>query len=382
MNFKKVYLFLISAMIVTVMSTACGIIGGGKTYKIGLLSPQTGPIAVYAPGFEDSANVAIAELNENEDGDVFELIVADSGCDGTQAATSAQTIIDAGAIGIVGAACSGATLGAIAVASEAGVPMVSYASTSPAVTTASDSGYLFRVVPSDAQQAIALTDVVAAGGSSNPAVLYMTNDYGSGLGDNFQSNWSGSVCTQVAYDPTEGSYDASTLAQAVVDGGCDSALLISYATDGAAIVEALKSQGFSGTIYGADGIADAAFEQAFTDASAVSGIIATKPRPGESSTAQSTFDSAYSAAGGDAEGIYTHETYDAVKIIARAATADKDENLRDDIVSVGSNYDGASGVHTFDSNGDVAGTGYEVCEFAPAFSCSRIWTATGGLSDK
>ena len=68
MNFKKIYLFLISAMIVTVMSTACGIIGGGETYKIGLLSPQTGPIAVYAPGFEDSANVAIAELNENEDG--------------------------------------------------------------------------------------------------------------------------------------------------------------------------------------------------------------------------------------------------------------------------------------------------------------------------
>ena len=378
MNYKNLFL-LISLSALALALTACGI-GGGKTYKIGLLSPQTGPIAVYAPGFQDAANVAIAELNDNEDGNVFELVIQDSGCDGTQAATATQTLVDSGVVGIVGAACSGATLGAIAVASEAGIPMVSYASTSPAVTTASDNGYLFRVVPSDAQQAIALTDVVSGAGDSNPAILYMTNDYGSGLADNFQANWSGSACTTNAYDPTEGSYDASTIAQSVIDAGCDSAVLVSYATDGASIVEALKSQGFEGTIYGADGIADAAFVEAFTDASAVTGIVATKPRPGKDSTAKSTFDSAYEAAGGNAEGIYTGETYDAVKIVAHAALEGGD-NIRADISTIGTGYDGASGVHTFDSNGDVAGTGYEVCNFDPAFSCSRVWTAESGLSN-
>ena len=378
MNYKNLFL-LISLSALALALTACGI-GGGKTYKIGLLSPQTGPIAVYAPGFQDAANVAIAELNDNEDGNVFELVIQDSGCDGTQAATATQTLVDSGVVGIVGAACSGATLGAIAVASEAGIPMVSYASTSPAVTTASDNGYLFRVVPSDAQQAIALTAVVSDAGDSNPAILYMTNDYGSGLADNFQANWSGSACTTNAYDPTEGSYDASTIAQSVIDAGCDSAVLVSYATDGASIVEALKSQGFEGTIYGADGIADAAFVEAFTDASAVTGIVATKPRPGKDSTAKSTFDTAYKAAGGNTEGIYTGETYDAVKIVAHAALEGGD-NIRADIKTIGSGYDGASGVHTFDSNGDVAGTGYEVCNFDPAFSCSRVWTAESGLSN-
>ena len=184
MNYKKIFL-LISLSALALALTACG---GGETYKIGLLSPQTGPIAVYAPGFQDAANVAIAELNDNEDGNVFELVIQDSGCDGTQAATATQTLVDSGVVGIVGAACSGATLGAIAVASEAGIPMVSYASTSPAVTTASDNGYLFRVVPSDAQQAIALTAVVSDAGDSNPAILYMTNAYGSGVADNFQAN--------------------------------------------------------------------------------------------------------------------------------------------------------------------------------------------------
>jgi len=373
---------LLILSIVALASIACS--SGSETVKIGLLSPQTGPIAQYAPGFEDAGKVAIAELNETHGGDfVFELIVADSGCDGTQAATSAQTLIDSGVSAIVGAACSGATLGAIAVAAPAGVPMVSYASTSPAITTAEDNGHLFRVVPSDAQQAVALTAVVAATTASNPAVLYMSNDYGSGLGDNFDTNWSGSICTKVAYDPAEGKYDASALAQSAIDGGCDSILLISYATDGAAIMEALLAQGFSGNIFGADGVADAAFTSAFTDTTAVDGLVATKPRPGEDSTAKGSFESAYKAAGGADGAIYTGETYDAIKIAAAAIVSDPDGDIVAALKKTGVNYVGASGTHTFDTNGDVLGTGYEVCEFdGTDFSCPRIWTADGGLVTK
>ena len=362
---------------------ACG--GGSQSVKIGLLSPQTGPIAQYAPGFEDAGNVAIAELNATHDGDfVFELIVADSGCDGTQAATSAQTLLDSGVTAIVGAACSGATTAAVAVASAAGIPMVSYASTSPALTTIDDNGYFFRVVPSDAQQAVALVQVASAAGAKNPAVLYMTNDYGAGLGDNFASNWSGSTCTSVGYDPSEGSYDASSMAQSVIDGGCDSVLLMSYATDGAAIMEALSAQGFSGTIIGADGLADAAFIESFSDTAAVNGLIATRPRPGQDSAAKSSFEAAYAAAGGADGAIYTGETYDAIKLTAAAIVSDPDgENILAALNSTGTNYAGASGVHTFDSAGDVLGTGYEVCQFdGTAFSCPRVWTADGGLAGK
>ncbi len=350
-------------------------------FKIGMLSPQTGPIAQYAPGFEDAAKIAIADLNAGHEGDFgFELIIMDTGCDGTQAATSAQTLIDSGVYAIVGAACSGATLGAIAVAAPAGVPMISYASTSPAVTTADDNGHLFRVVPSDAQQAVALTTVVSSEGLSNPAVLYMTNDYGSGLGDNFSANWSGEVCTSVGYDPAEGKYNATTLAWSVIDGGCDSVLLMSYATDGAAIMEALSAQGFSGSVFGADGVADATFTKSFTDVSAVDGLIATRPRPGADSSAKSDFDAAYVAAGGADGAIYTGEAYDAVSIIGAALVSTGAGSLIDSIKNIGLNYVGASGTHTFDAAGDVLGTGYEVCEFfGNDFSCPSTWTADKGL---
>ena len=55
---SKIYL-LMMALVASFLLASCGIVGGGTTtVKIGLLSPQTGPIAVYAPGFEDAANVA------------------------------------------------------------------------------------------------------------------------------------------------------------------------------------------------------------------------------------------------------------------------------------------------------------------------------------
>ena len=368
---------LTTVLALGLVSVACG--GGSETVSIGMLSPQTGPIAQFAPGFDTAGEVAIAELNETHTGNyVFELIVGDSGCDGTTAATAAQTLVDSGVSVIVGAACSGATTAAINVAAPAGIPMISYASTSPALTGISD--YFFRVVPSDAQQAVALIDVASAAGVSKPAVLYMTNDYGSGLGDNFMKDWPGDVCTKQAYDPAEGKYDAAALAQSVTDGGCDSVLLMSYSTDGAAIVEALSSQGFTGDIIGADGVADANFVNDFTDASAVDGLIATKPRPGKDSSAKATFESAFKDAGGAADGaIYTHETYDAIKMAAAAIIAGGD--IKGAVAATGVKYDGASGLHTFDG-GDVIGTGYEVCQFTGTnFSCPRIWTQDGGLAD-
>ena len=351
------------------------------TVKIGLLSPITGPIAVYAPGFAGSANVAISELNAANDAYEFELVVGDSGCDGTTAASAAQTLIDAGVVGIAGAACSGATLGAIEVAKAASTPMVSYASTSPAVTDHADDGYLFRVVPSDAQQGQAMAAVAAAESFSNVALIYMTNDYGAGLADAFEASWNETLCVKVGYD--QDATDFTSTVQQVADGGCGSVVSVTYATDGAGIVEEMAAQGVDVSFLGADGIADLAFVGEFSDASAVAGVMATKPSPGSDSAEKAAFEAAYTAAGGNASllGIYTSETYDAVNIIAAAAMADSDGDLRDDIAAVGTNYAGASGVHTFMATGDVVGSGYLVCLFwsSTNLDCGKSWNPADGL---
>ena len=106
--------------------------------KIGMLSPRTGPISVFSNQYEAAANLAVGILNRSQAVYNFELVVGDSGCDGAKAAISASELIDEGVVGIVGAACSGATMGAIQVAAPAGIPMVSYASTSSTITYVDD----------------------------------------------------------------------------------------------------------------------------------------------------------------------------------------------------------------------------------------------------
>ena len=57
------------------------------------------------------------DLNAMGDDYVFEVIEADSGCDGQMAGTATQSLVDAGVVAVAGAACSGASMGANAVLS-------------------------------------------------------------------------------------------------------------------------------------------------------------------------------------------------------------------------------------------------------------------------
>jgi len=357
------------------------------TTKIGLLNPLTGPIAVYAPPFTVAAQMAIADLNAAAASVgvdmTFELIEADSGCDGTVAGPAAQSLVDAGVVGVAGAACSGASMAANAVLSAAGVVQVSYASTNPGLSDAEAYPGFWRVVPSDAIQGPAMSDMATAAGASNPALIHMTNDYGSGLADAFEGAWgTDNLCTKIGYEDTQTDFAAEV--QAIADAGCGSIVMVSYSTDGAAILETAAVLGVSLPTFGADGIADAAFLEDFSVPAIANGVTATKPRAGSSA---GDFVDECSMDETCAGGIYTAETYDAVMMIGQAAMHENGANMASHLSMTGVDYAGASGTHTFLSNGDVAGAGYDICEFEALsstdiyFNCMQWWSAIDGIQD-
>ena len=349
------------------------------THKIGLLNPITGPIAQYAPPFTYAAQQAISDLNAIDTSVQFELVEADSGCSADLAATSAQTLVDAGVVGVAGAACSGASTAANAVLNAAGVVQVSYASTSPALT--GTDGF-WRVVPSDEIQGPAMKDMMDAAGATNPAVLHMTNDYGSGLATAFENAWgTDNICKTIGYEET--TTDFTTQIQAVADNSCSSVVMVSYAADGAAILEQMAGAGVSLPVFGADGIADAAFLTSFSAPAATNGVQATRPLGG---TSTGDFNDRCAAnTDSCAGGIYTSETYDAVMMIGKAAAMEAGANMSTHLNMVGTNYAGATGELTFDANGDVPGFGYELCQFDAIsstdvfFSCRNTWALTDPL---
>jgi len=363
----------------------------GMTVSIGFLNPMTGPIAVYAPGFGVAANVALGMMNIAgwNSGLQFEMVMVDSGCSGDVAAAGAQTLLDAGVVGVVGAACSGATMAANAVLGAAGIPMISYASTNPSLSDVTAYPDFFRVVPSDAIQGPALADVVTADSGSDVALLYMTNDYGSGLADSFAAAWEGAgntLCASIGYEDT--ATDFTSQVNAVVNNNCGSVMLISYAADGAAIVEELAAQSFSGQIFGGDGIAEEGLCASMADPSLCDGIVATKPAAPTPNERSMAFAAICGSIPDCADGIYTAEAFDAMIIMGYSVFAQLSSpgaTLSQMIGAVGQGFVGASGVHTFAANGDVGGSGYCVGTFsmvngAPSYDCTRSWTLSGGVS--
>ena len=363
----------------------------GATVKIGFLNDATGPIAVYGSGFVAASQIALGLANTigYSNGVQFELVYADSGCDGDMGGDAAQALVDAGVWGAVGAACSGASMGANAILSAAGIPQVSYASTSPALTDATAYPGFFRVVPSDAFQGAVVADVMTADSQDNVAVVHMTNAYGAGLADAFVANMDAAhVCTQVGYEET--ATDFSVMAQAVIDAGCTSVLLVSYASDGAGIIEELAGLGYDGAIYGADGIAEEGLAAGMSDTTLVDGIIATKPAAaGDPGMVALVFAALCAQSADCAGGIYTAEAFDAVTIVAFAAftaLATPGLDAGSAVMGTGQGWNGASGTISFLANGDVPAAGFCIGEFSTAtdgtvsYDCARSWDPVNGIT--
>ncbi len=364
----------------------------GATVKIGFLNDASGPIAVYGPGFVAASQIAVglANIIGYSNGVQFEIVYADSGCDGTMAATAAQALIDAGVWGAVGAACSGASMGANALLSAAGIPQVSYASTSPALSDASAYPGFFRVVPSDAFQGSVVAEVMAADGMDNVAVVHMTNAYGSGLADAFVANMdSSAICSQIGYEET--TTDFTSIVSSVMNDGCTSVMMVSYASDGAALIEEMASQGYTGAIYGADGIAEEGLAADMSDKSLVDGVIATKPAAAGGMSEVGYVFAAMCAQSPDcAGGIYTAEAFDAVTIVAFAAftalaNPGLDANMA--VMGTGQQWNGASGTISFADNGDVPAAGFCIGEFSHdattdtvSYDCTRNWDPVNGIT--
>jgi len=358
-------------------------------YKIGLLYDSTGGIANFAPAFNFAVAEAFNDLNAQSTTVGFDMVYGDTQCNEQAAATAAQALVDSGVIGVAGAACSDATKGANSILSQTNIPMVSFASTSPSLSDATAYPNFFRVVPSDAIQGQAMAAVVSNAGVMNPYVAHMQNSYGSGLADGFETAFladsDNSLCGKQGYNEEEFS-DPGAIIQAISDAGdCDGVVLASYSADGATIIQAMAYQSISLPTFAGDGMAGTAALTAFSIPAASNGLVTTSPRAGAST---GDFPATCAADAVCDAGIFTSEAYDAVMIIGAAAGHESGANMATHLSMEGSGdgYSGASGTHVFLANGDVAGSGYDVCGFhhiptyGEYYNCEHVWTATDGLA--
>jgi len=356
--------------------------------KIGALMSLTGDLQAFGEAHLDGIKMAVDEANQAGGilGGEVELAVGDTQTAPQPAIDAAQKLVNVeGVAGLIGALSSGVTIPvAKSVTSQAGVPQISGASTSPVITALEDDGYLFRTVPSDAFQGVALSEVAQGGDFQKLAVMYVNNDYGEGLAQSFADAFEaagGTVTGSLPFEKQKASYRGEL--QQLSEGGPEGLVLIAYPESGSTILRQSLEEGYFDRFLFTDGMKAPEIVDAI-GAQYLDGSLGTVPQARTDSEAHQTFVGAYEARFGEAPPKpFIDTTYDATMVlllaIEHAGSADG-AAIRDALHEVANppgtqilpgewdkakkalaagediDYVGASGNIDFDDNGDVAGS--------------------------
>lgn len=164
----------------TTTTTVAPRLGDGQL-TIGMLLPITG--SSIGTAMIEGVEEVIAEINDTGGvlGSPIELIVVDEGNSVSSARIGIDTLTEAGVDAIIGPASSLVALGALERAIEADVLICSPSATALALDEYPDDGLLFRTIPSDSLQAVAIAREAERTGANTVAIGYLDDPYGRGL---------------------------------------------------------------------------------------------------------------------------------------------------------------------------------------------------------
>jgi branched-chain amino acid transport system substrate-binding protein len=393
LNLKNTLALAVAASTLAVAAPA---IAQDTGATIGFIGGFTGPIESLTPPIFAGAELVVKQINEQGGilGGELKLISADGACDATAAAAAADKVINTdNVVGIVGALCTGETIGAFNGSGLSGnVVFISPASSAPALTTLEDNDLVYRTTPSDALQGVKLAELLLAKGVKDVAITYVNNDYGKGFADALSAAYTaggGTVAANVAHEEGKADYRAElgnlTASQNLV------ILAYANASGNTVLRQAVESGNF--TLYvGGDGMVGDDLLSGI-DAAAVEGLIATRAGA-PAGTATTTYNDLATAAGIEANATYAPQAYDAAFLLALAieknGSASRDglsAALREvasapgekilpgewtkavELIKAGTDidYEGAGGALDFDEAGDVDGIIVELAVEGGAF---------------
>jgi branched-chain amino acid transport system substrate-binding protein len=371
------------AVAATTLAAAAPALAQDAGATIGFIGGFTGPIESLTPPIFAGAELVVSQVNEQGGilGGDLTLVSADGACDATAAAAAADRVINTdNVVAVVGALCTGETIGAFNGSGLSGnVVFISPASSAPALTTLEDNDLVYRTTPSDALQGEKMAALLLAKGVQDIAITYVNNDYGKGFADALAAAYEaggGTIAANVAHEEGKADYRAE-LGNLVAS---QNLVVLAYANaSGNTILRQAVESGNFTTYVGGDGMVG---DDLLTgiDAAAVEGMIAT--RAGAPTGESVDLYNAFEAEGFEANATYAPQSYDAAFLLALAieknGSTDREglsaalrevasapgETIRPgewekakELIAAGTdiNYEGAGGSLDFDEVGDVDG---------------------------
>ena len=254
---KKVLLFSVFCLVVSMTFTGCPGQRDGDAIDLGVIFPLSGPQAHF--GVESSDGIILAAERINAAGGILgrqiNLIIADDENIPANTVANFLRLTTQDGVGIVmGSSTSGATLAIAPMAQQQGVVVISPSATAFGVTQAGD--FIFRTCFIDSFQGIvganfAFDDL----GARRAAVLYDQGaDYNRGLAHAFIAQFNargGEIVSNQVY--MTGAVDFSAQVTSIAAVNPDVVFLPNFLNDVALQAMQIRAQGITAPLLGGDG---------------------------------------------------------------------------------------------------------------------------------
>jgi len=335
-------------------------VGAAEAWLIGVAGPMTGDQSKLGADVQRGAGLAVDEWNARGGiaGKKIRLEVGDDQHDPKQANAVAHKMVNRGIIGMVGHFNSSASIPASAVYHDAGIPMITPASTNPQLT---EQGFLnvFRVCGRDDQQGRVATQFMTQTLKvKRAAILHDKTTYGKGLAEEIKKNLG--AARVVLFDGiTQGDKDFRGILTTIKGKNPDALFFGGIYPEGGLLAKQAREVGIVAPIFGGDGMYDPEFVK-IAGKAAEGAYLTFTPDPARLPHAKPFFEK-YRAKYGDALAPYAIYSYDAANVLLTALAQTQKpagKSLIETLRSI--QYDGATGHIEFDARGDVKVAPYVV----------------------
>jgi branched-chain amino acid transport system substrate-binding protein len=231
--------------------------GGGNTIKIGEFASLTGKEATFGTSSHEGTVLAVEEVNAAGGvlGKQLELLTEDDQTKAGEPANAVNKLISKDAVvAILGEVASSRSLEAAPICQQNQIPMISPASTNPAVTKEGD--YIFRVCFNDTFQGGALANFATTVLKAKKVAILtdVKSDYSKGLAKNFKEKFiSSGGNLGIQLDFNSGDKDFKGQLTSIKDDAPDAIFLPGYYSEVSLICIQAKQLGMNIPIFGGDG---------------------------------------------------------------------------------------------------------------------------------
>jgi branched-chain amino acid transport system substrate-binding protein len=346
-----------------------GIAGGAAAadIRIGVAAPYTGDLASYGDNIKAGVSLKLEEINASGgiNGQKVELVWGDDLCAPKEGGlVGSRFAADKSIVAVIGHLCSSATLAAMPIYVRNGMPCISPTSTNPTIGDVG-KGWFFRNCYTDDFQGKYLASYVVPDllGKKKVAIFYENNDYAIGLKDAFLAGAKESgveVTGAEAY--VAKTTDFTPQLTKLLRDKPETIFLCGYHPEGALIASQARKLGFTGPLFGADGIDNVDYIN--IAGKSANNTYCTVPFLAESAgpAGQDFAERFKKTAGRDVDWMSAN-AYDCLGILAQviAETGPDRKKIRDGLAAINSEekgYKGVTGLTFFDEKGDC---------FKPAF---------------